>query len=48
MTYDVRNPGPGFGQAQKCGRIKSVTGIPTLSLLIIVSPMAIDTCIYVW
>ena len=21
MTYDVRNPGPGLGQAQKCGRL---------------------------
>jgi hypothetical protein len=26
MTYDVGNPGPGLGQAQKCGRIKPVTG----------------------
>jgi len=22
MTYDIRNPGPGLGQAQKCGRVK--------------------------
>jgi hypothetical protein len=22
MTYDVENPGPGFEQAQKCGRVK--------------------------
>ena len=28
MTYDTGNPGPGLGQAQKCGRIKPVTGIP--------------------
>jgi hypothetical protein len=20
-TYDIGNPGPGFGQAQKCGRL---------------------------
>ena len=25
MTYDVENPGPGLGQAQKCGRVKLVT-----------------------
>ena len=29
MTYDVVNPGPGLGQAQKCGRVKLVDGIPT-------------------
>ena len=27
-TYDVRNPGPGLEQAQKCGRIKPGSGIP--------------------
>ena len=27
MTYDVGNPGPGLGQAQKCGRVKPVNGI---------------------
>ena len=27
MIYDFENPGPGFGQAQKCGRIKSVNCI---------------------
>jgi hypothetical protein len=27
---DIGNPGPGLGQAQKCGRVKSVNGIPTL------------------
>jgi hypothetical protein len=31
MTYDVETPGPGLGQAQKCGHVKSVNGIPTLS-----------------
>jgi hypothetical protein len=29
-TYDVGNPGPGLGQAQKCGRVKPVNEIPTL------------------
>jgi len=24
MTYDVRNPDPGLGQAQNCGRVKPV------------------------
>ena len=24
MTYDVGNPGPGFGQAQKYGRVKCI------------------------
>ena len=30
MTYDVGNPGPGFGQAQKYDGVKPVNGIPTL------------------
>jgi hypothetical protein len=32
-TYDVGNPDPVFGQAQKCGAVKPVNGIrvPTLS-----------------
>jgi hypothetical protein len=29
MTYDVGNPGPGLGQAQQCGGVKTVNGIPT-------------------
>ena len=29
MTYDVRNPGPGWGQAQKCGGVKAVNEIPS-------------------
>jgi hypothetical protein len=32
MTYDVGNPGPGLGQAQKCGRVRQVNGIPNLGL----------------
>jgi hypothetical protein len=32
MTYDIGNPGPDLGQAQKCGRLKLVNGIPTLPL----------------
>ena len=30
MTYDVWNPGPALGQAQKYGWAKIVNGIPTL------------------
>jgi hypothetical protein len=30
-AYDVGNPGPGLGQAQTCGRVKPVDGIPNLS-----------------
>jgi len=33
--YDAGNAGPGLGQAQKCGGVKTVNGIPTRSLLII-------------
>jgi len=32
-----------FGQAQKCGGIKPVKGIPTLPFMIIRSPIAIQT-----
>jgi hypothetical protein len=28
MTYDVGNQGPGLRQEQKCGRVKSINGIP--------------------
>jgi len=28
-SYDVGNPGPGLGQAQKCGGVKPVKGIST-------------------
>jgi len=30
MAYDVIYSGPGLGQAQRCGGIKPVNGIPTL------------------
>jgi hypothetical protein len=30
MTDDVGNPGPGLGQAQKCGRVKPGNGKTTL------------------
>jgi len=30
MTYNVANPCPDLGQAQKCGRVKPKDGIPTL------------------
>jgi hypothetical protein len=29
-TYVVGNPGPGLGQAQKCGGVNPVNGIPNL------------------
>ena len=25
-TFDVGNPGPGLGQAQKCGGVKTING----------------------
>jgi hypothetical protein len=31
MTYDIGNPGPDLEQAQKCGGVKWINGIPTLS-----------------
>jgi hypothetical protein len=34
MTYGIGNPGPGFGQVQKCIEDKPVNGIPTLLLLL--------------
>jgi hypothetical protein len=30
--YRVRNPDPGLGKAQKCGRVKSVNGTSNLPL----------------
>ena len=33
-TYDLGNPDPGLGQAQQCGGVTPVNGIPTLLLLI--------------
>jgi hypothetical protein len=33
-TYDAGNPGPGLGQAQKCGGVKPDNGIPTPLLII--------------
>jgi len=32
---DVEHPGPGLGQAEKCGRVKLVNGIPPLLLIIL-------------
>ena len=34
MSDDVVNPGPGLGQAQKGGGVKSVNGTPSPQLLI--------------
>ena len=42
MTDDFGNPGPGLGQARKCGRVKLDNGIPTLPFLITGSPMVIQ------
>jgi len=33
MTYDVENQDPGMRQAQKCGRVKQVNGIPLHKLI---------------
>ena len=30
MTLEVGNQGPGFGQAQKCGGVKTFNGTPAL------------------
>ena len=45
-TYDLGNPCPGLGQAQKCGGLNRLIGIPTLTLLITGSPMTIQIYIY--
>ena len=33
-TYDIEIPGPGLGQADKCGRVIPVSGIPTSEKII--------------
>ena len=35
MAYGIGNPSPDLGQEQKCGLVKPVNGISTLSILII-------------
>jgi len=35
MSYCDQNPSPGLGVAQLCGGVKSVAGIPTLTLFIV-------------
>jgi hypothetical protein len=42
MAHDIGNPGPSFGQAQTCGRVKPVNGIPTFLSLEIGSQKAIQ------
>jgi hypothetical protein len=42
MAYGIGNPGPGFGQETKCGRVKPVNGIPTFLSLEIGSQKAIQ------
>jgi hypothetical protein len=34
-TYDVRDPDPGFGQAEKCGGPKPINGITTRSIILL-------------
>ena len=34
MKYDVAHPGPGMGQAQRCGGVKLITGSPIYKLYI--------------
>ena len=42
-----KNPGSGLGQAQKCGRVKLVNGIPPPPpLLIIGSPLIVVYCLF--
>jgi hypothetical protein len=41
MTYDIGNPGHGFGQARKCGGVIRVN--VNLNLLIIGSPTSMRT-----
>jgi hypothetical protein len=33
-TYDIGNPSPGLGQAQKCGEVKIVKQFPSLPFII--------------
>jgi len=40
MTYDVGNPGPGLGQADKCGGVKLINGVPTLHFPLIFAVLA--------
>jgi hypothetical protein len=42
MAHGIGNPGPGFGQAQTCGMVKPVNGIPTFLSLEIGSQKAIQ------
>jgi hypothetical protein len=30
LAYGIGNPGPGLGQAQKCGKVKLVNGFSTI------------------
>jgi hypothetical protein len=41
MKYDVGNPGPGLGHAQKYGGVEPVNGIPTTPPLITGSPLVV-------
>jgi hypothetical protein len=41
-TDCVENPDPELEQAHKCGRVKSINGIPTLPLWIVTFPTIIQ------
>ena len=34
LSYDVENPSPGLGQNRKCGRVRPIKGIHSLTLLL--------------
>jgi len=42
MTYDVGNPDPGLGQAQKSDRVKPVNVIPTQHAFIKCTEYSVD------
>jgi len=45
-TYDVGNPGPGLGQAHKCGSVKLVNVIPTIPLFFLIFNLLTKWCFY--
>jgi hypothetical protein len=44
-TYGVGNPGPGLGQAQKCGGVKPVNVIPFMYVHFLFFFLSLDRCI---
>jgi hypothetical protein len=43
---DIGNSYPGVGQAHKCGRVKAVNGIQTLSWILSMATYSTSTCTY--